>query len=106
MSQINKDITSSEESLKEQKEAIDSTKNEIEQLTNKTAKLIRAAVEAPAALAGADAEPFKKYGESVGLLFQITDDILDETSDLKTLGKSVKKDFAENNKNLCRNSRC
>ena len=64
--------------------------------SNKTAKLIRAAVETPAKLAGVDAEPFKKYGESVGLLFQITDDILDETSDLQTLGKSVKKDFAEN----------
>lgn len=63
---------------------------------NKTAKLIRAAVETPAIIAGVNALPFKKYGESLGLLFQITDDILDETSDLITLGKSVKKDVVEN----------
>lgn len=63
---------------------------------NKTAKLIRAAVEAPAVMAGVNLKPFIAYGESVGLLFQITDDVLDVTSDLTTLGKSVKKDVAEN----------
>lgn len=63
---------------------------------NKTAKLIRAAVEVPAVIAGANVKPFVAYGENLGLLFQITDDILDVTSDLTTLGKSVNKDVAEN----------
>ncbi|MEM7183246.1 MAG: polyprenyl synthetase family protein [Spirochaetota bacterium] len=37
---------------------------------------------------------FREYGEKLGLLFQLTDDILDEESSLSTLGKTPGKDAA------------
>jgi len=38
--------------------------------------------------------PFRYYGEKIGLLFQITDDILDEESSFEELGKTPGKDAA------------
>jgi len=57
---------------------------------NKTAKLICAACRAGAILAGASEEELaviSEYGMSVGLLFQVTDDILDVVGDADVLGK-------------------
>jgi len=62
----------------------------------KTGRLIEAAVVSGALLAGADdAEPYRAFAAQVGLLFQIVDDILDETGDQHELGKSVGKDRAQ-----------
>ncbi|MCL2110850.1 MAG: polyprenyl synthetase family protein [Clostridiales bacterium] len=62
---------------------------------NKTAALIRAAVEAGAWLGGAgDAcvRAFAEYGENLGLAFQVADDILDVCADTAVLGKTAGKD--------------
>ena len=61
----------------------------------KTGALIRAAVLAGAYCAGAtpaQIEALRVFSEHFGLLFQITDDILDATGDPDVLGKSVGKD--------------
>ncbi|MCI0340393.1 MAG: polyprenyl synthetase family protein [Planctomycetales bacterium] len=61
----------------------------------KTAALIRASVRMGGLLAGTDDRllgALTRFGESVGLAFQIADDVLDETSDAATLGKATKKD--------------
>ena len=68
---------------------------------NKTGKLLRAALCAGAAAAGADAETLAKYdelGDALGLAFQIQDDILDVISDAASLGKPVHSD-EKNQKN-------
>jgi geranylgeranyl diphosphate synthase type II len=65
----------------------------------KTGKLIESCFEGPAILAGAsssDRSTLLKFGTSLGLLFQITDDILDVTSDAQTLGKTPNKDIDQN----------
>lgn len=57
---------------------------------NKTGAIIRAAVRAGALLAGCSGErldAFGEYGEKIGVVFQIVDDILDETGDEAALGK-------------------
>jgi geranylgeranyl diphosphate synthase type II len=64
----------------------------------KTAALISASLVMGAELAGAaDAEldRMKRFGLRIGLLFQITDDILDRTGNQKELGKTVGKDEAQ-----------
>lgn len=56
----------------------------------KTGALLRASVRVGAMAGGADVPVLRRlttYGEAFGLAFQITDDILDEVGDLKTLGK-------------------
>ncbi|RKF18581.1 (2E,6E)-farnesyl diphosphate synthase [Alginatibacterium sediminis] len=57
----------------------------------KTGALISAAVEMGAITAGIDNIEHRKalhqYGQSIGLAFQVQDDILDITSDTQTLGK-------------------
>lgn len=58
----------------------------------KTAALISFAAQAGAILADADRAPLRRYAESVGLAFQIADDILDVTGDEATTGKRVFKD--------------
>lgn len=61
----------------------------------KTGALIKAASVCGAILAGADDEDIKKvsdYAESVGLAFQIIDDILDCQGDKESLGKPVGSD--------------
>jgi len=58
---------------------------------NKTAALIRASLRIGAVLAGAGIESVKKldkYGEHIGLAFQVADDILDIEGNKKLLGKN------------------
>ncbi|MEE9391868.1 MAG: farnesyl diphosphate synthase [Planctomycetota bacterium] len=65
----------------------------------KTGALIRASVRIGAIAARVDDETlaaFTTYGESLGLSFQIIDDILDLTSDASTLGKTAGKDAEQN----------
>lgn len=64
-------------------------------MLKKTAALIRAAVMSGARLAGADGaqiDIFYKFGEKLGMIFQIRDDLLDLEGDPKKLGKAVNKD--------------
>lgn len=61
----------------------------------KTGALITAAVVAGATLAGADERQvvaFRKYGENIGLVFQMVDDKLDVSGDSRTLGKDIHAD--------------
>jgi geranylgeranyl pyrophosphate synthase len=63
----------------------------------KTGAIIRASAMSGAILAGADAAAVAavaRYGEHIGLAFQIVDDILDVEGDAATLGKSAGKDAA------------
>ncbi len=63
--------------------------------SRKTGALMAAACETGATLAGAtDASKHKRYGELLGLAFQIADDILNETADPRKLGKAVGSDKA------------
>jgi len=60
--------------------------------TNKTAALIRASVRIGAMIAGADSEDLSRlsrYGEAIGIAFQIVDDILDVEGSTDTLGKAA-----------------
>lgn len=66
---------------------------------NKTAALIKACVLAGAYLGDASDEDIKtlaKFSNYIGIVFQIIDDVLDKTSDFKTLGKSSKSDERNN----------
>ena len=59
--------------------------------THKTGKLITASVRGGAMLGGGSdvaVEAITEYGKSVGLAFQIVDDILDIEGELKSLGKT------------------
>jgi farnesyl diphosphate synthase len=61
----------------------------------KTGALLRFACEAGAVIGGAslpDRERLAEYGSAIGLAFQIADDLLDLTSDSKTMGKRTGKD--------------
>ncbi|KQV73069.1 polyprenyl synthetase family protein [Rhizobium sp. Root1220] len=61
----------------------------------KTGALIRFACEAGAIIAGAslaDRKRLRRFGERIGLAFQLADDILDLTSDAATMGKATGKD--------------
>jgi farnesyl diphosphate synthase len=61
----------------------------------KTGRLIRLSVELGALHAGADDAVLGgigRYGDALGLLFQIADDLLDVTQDSATLGKTAGKD--------------
>lgn len=61
----------------------------------KTAALIRAACELGACFAGqADRSAMRAWGERLGLLFQIADDLIDATGDERIAGKAVGKDAA------------
>jgi len=61
---------------------------------HKTGCLIRASVELGAVLAGAEDERplFARFGDRLGLAFQVADDILDATASAEELGKSPGKD--------------
>jgi octaprenyl-diphosphate synthase len=64
----------------------------------KTASLIAAAAETGAVLAGADPATRKAmfgFGKSVGIAFQLVDDILDVTGTEKSLGKRPLQDMRE-----------
>lgn len=69
---------------------------EIEQIhLGKTAALIRFSIRSGGLISGADDEELQgltSFGEKLGLLFQITDDILDLTGSSENLGKTAGKD--------------
>jgi geranylgeranyl diphosphate synthase type II len=72
------------------------TRNEIENIhRRKTAALIRGSVRIGAMLAGVDEaglQRLSRYGQKIGLAFQIVDDILDIEGDPTLLGKQVGSD--------------
>lgn len=85
------DIKSSEEVMDEEKLRFIHNK--------KTSALIEASILAGGLLAGANEKEIKAlsgYGKSIGLCFQIRDDILDEIGDKKKLGKDVGSDESNN----------
>ncbi len=64
---------------------------------HKTAALIRAACVMGGLCAGADSQNLENlgtYGENIGLAFQITDDLLDESATQEELGKDIGSDRA------------
>jgi octaprenyl-diphosphate synthase len=64
----------------------------------KTAFLFSAAAQLGGVLGGVDAEyeeRLRLYGMNIGLAFQLVDDLLDLTSDERTLGKPVQSDLKE-----------
>lgn len=64
---------------------------------HKTGKLLLAPVAIASILSGNKYYfEFEQFGKCLGSLFQITDDILDVTGDLSSLGKSAGKDEKEN----------
>ena len=66
---------------------------------HKTGKLLRAALVSGAYIANAEKDIIKtisETGEEFGILFQITDDILDVTGTFENLGKSIGKDEKTN----------
>ena len=64
---------------------------------NKTGKLILASALIPSCLSGdKNISILREYGQNLGLLFQVTDDILDFTATFKELGKSIGKDENSN----------
>lgn len=65
---------------------------------SKTAALIRASVSSGALCAGAadgDVYRLRSFGESIGLLFQVMDDILDVEESSSALGKTAGKDVTQ-----------
>jgi geranylgeranyl diphosphate synthase, type II len=63
----------------------------------KTGRLLRAGVTTATAVAGLtteEREPWRVFGEDLGVLFQIVDDILDSTGTAEELGKTPGKDEA------------
>jgi geranylgeranyl diphosphate synthase type II len=77
-------------------ESRDVTNWELERIhQQKTGALIRAAVRCGAVIAGASEDQLARlteYGAHLGLLFQITDDLLDVTATAEDLGKTPGKD--------------
>jgi geranylgeranyl diphosphate synthase type II len=71
---------------------------EIEEIDlRKTSALLSAAARMGGILGGgndAQVEDLARYGRALGLLFQVTDDILDETGSFEEMGKGVAKDKA------------
>jgi geranylgeranyl diphosphate synthase type II len=71
----------------------------------KTAALITASVTSPAALFRADPKEIsalKTYGGCIGLAFQIMDDILDETGNTISIGKTPGKDLDKDKQTFTR----
>jgi geranylgeranyl diphosphate synthase, type II len=65
---------------------------------SKTAALIRAAITSGALCAGASGEDvarLRRFGETIGWAFQVTDDILDVEESSAALGKTAGKDIAQ-----------
>ena len=70
----------------------------LEIIKAKTAELFAAAAEAGAVSAGAPTDrcrALRKYGQDLGLAFQLVDDALDYSGDSRTLGKNPGDDFRE-----------
>ena len=73
----------------------------IEMIRFKTSVLLACALKIGAVLAGAsqaDADNLYKFGEQIGLAFQLQDDYLDVYGDPKVFGKAVGGDIASNKK--------
>jgi len=71
-------------------------KDYFRRIDGKTAALFAMATESGAILSGAhesQIQALKDYGRSIGLAFQVIDDVLDFTSDEETLGKPVGSDL-------------
>ncbi|KAG6510925.1 geranylgeranyl pyrophosphate synthase 7, chloroplastic-like [Zingiber officinale] len=65
---------------------------------HKTARLLEAAVACGGIIGGAEEEEverLRRYGRTVGLLFQVVDDVLDVTRTSEELGKTAGKDLAK-----------
>lgn len=62
----------------------------------KTGALMSAPIEMAAVIAGRDSDSAKRFGENLGMLFQLTDDLLDVLGDRVSLGKTLGKDQREN----------
>jgi octaprenyl-diphosphate synthase len=70
----------------------------MEVIRGKTAMLFEASTHSAAVLAGANAEQteaLRKFGDHLGVAFQLVDDLLDYRGDATTLGKNVGDDLAE-----------
>ena len=61
----------------------------------KTATLIESSAQCAGILLGDNSDKYKIYGNSIGIAFQIIDDILDITCDSDTLGKNAFSDLKE-----------
>jgi geranylgeranyl diphosphate synthase type II len=73
----------------------------IEMIRLKTSVLLACAVKIGAILAGAskeDADSIYKFGEQIGLAFQLQDDLLDVYGDPKVFGKNIGGDITSNKK--------
>ena len=73
----------------------------IEMIRLKTSVLLACAVKIGAILAGAsqdDADNLYKFGEQIGLAFQLQDDLLDVYGDPKVFGKNIGGDITSNKK--------
>lgn len=72
----------------------------MDMIYKKTASLIEASAYCAAKIAGLDADAYGHYGRSLGLAFQIVDDLLDVTMTSEQLGKPAMSDFAEGKSTL------
>ena len=62
---------------------------------NKTGKLLAAPIVMAGILAGGEVDKLREFGEALGYLFQLTDDLLDVTGDEASMGKTLGKDEKE-----------
>ncbi|MBP5177744.1 MAG: polyprenyl synthetase family protein [Clostridia bacterium] len=67
----------------------------------KTGKLLKAPAVIAGILAGADTADLEALGDRIGLIFQFSDDLLDEIGDSKVVGKTLKKDAASGKMTAC-----
>lgn len=70
-------------------------KKYIHMITYKTAALIESSAVCAGILINGDLEKYSVFGSSLGVAFQIIDDLLDITQDSNTLGKNHFSDFSE-----------
>ncbi|WP_447589210.1 polyprenyl synthetase family protein [Aquipseudomonas campi] len=84
--------------LSKVRDASTSEETYMEVIRGKTAMLFEASTHSAAALAGAtpeQSEALSRFGDHLGIAFQLVDDLLDYQGDAATLGKNVGDDLAE-----------